>query len=196
MMEEESTTSSSRQLAPMTQLEVSLTQISQVTKQLGLATSAEIMRASKGIAMVLDKIAVLESRIGELATKDIRMYPTKSEETSELSAALSKAKRIGLKALYPTGTLNGKQYYQLEDFIKAFTEPFDDNKLALDFFMDFRNGTWVLVGRLEHWTTKQWKETSAELNDTPVSTRMNEDQAASSSLTYKKRDAWRMFLGL
>lgn len=188
MMEEEST---SRQLAPMTP-----TEISQVTKQLGLATSAEIMRASKGIAMVLDKIALLEAQVIELAKSDVRMYPTKSEETSELAAAVSKAKRVGFKSLYPTGTLNGKPYYQLEDFIKAFTEPFDDNKISIDFFMDFRNGTWVLVGRLEHWTTNQWKETSAELNDTPVSTRMNEDQAASSSLKYKKRDAWRLFLGL
>lgn len=195
-MEEESTTSSTRQLASLTPNEVSLTQISQVTKQLGLATSAEIMRASKGIAMVLDRIALLETQLKDMATRDVRMYPTSSEDTAELAAAISKAKRIGFKSLYPTGILNGKKYYQLEDFTKAFLEPFDDNKLAINFFMDFRSGTWVIVGRLEHWTSKQWKETSAELNDTPVSTRMNEDQALSSSLTYKKRDAWRLLLGI
>jgi hypothetical protein len=186
MMEEES-----RQLAPMTP-----TEISQVTKQLGLATSAEIMRASKGIAMVLDKVAMLEVQLKELATKDIRMYPTKSENTAELAAALSKAKQVGFRTLTATGLLNGKRYYQIEDFNKAFGVPFDDNNLEIGFSMDFRNGVWVLVGRLEHWTTKQWKETSAELNENPVTTRMNEDQALSSSLTYKKRDAWRGFLGI
>jgi len=171
-------------------------QVSTISPERPTNSNELIYQELINLKTLIESLKVEIASLKEYEANKPMSYPTASEETDKLSEAISMAKLMGYPKIKKTGKREEKPYSTLEDLISAFLVPLSESNLEISFCMEIRHGLWVLVSKANHVPSKQWKETYAELDETAASTRMNESQALSSSLTYKKRDAYRLLLGI